>query len=159
MRTRVSTNAYAAKRALFARLREVKADPAGPFVDWLISYSDPGVFGQGLMIYGGGAIWDQSGEDDVQDGDDTLVSETAVLGLHIRVEQSPDPNPDRDPVEVSDEIAETMGDALAQVLADDPHLCGGHSVARIVGGQCDHYHSDEKTVSVLTLRVSVQSNI
>jgi len=157
MRARVSTNGYAAKRAIFARLREVKADPSGPFVDWLIRYSDPGTFGEGLMIYGGGILFDQSGEGDLVDGDDTLVREVAIIGVHIRVEQAPDP--DDDPVEHTDEIAEEMGDALAQLLADDPRLAGGMSISRIVGGQCDHYQTDTSAVSVLTLRISVESDI
>lgn len=159
MRTRVSTNAYAAKRGLFDRLREIKADPAGPFVDWFISYSDPGKFGEGQTIYGGGIIFDQAGDEDLADGLDTLVHEIAVLGLHIRVEMPPPPDTDRDPVEITDEVAESVGDALAQRLAEEPHLAGGHSISRIVGGQCDHYLTDTSAVSVLTLRISVESDI
>jgi hypothetical protein len=159
MRTRVSTNAYAAKRAVFARLREVQADPGGPFANWLISYRDPGKFGEGQMIYGGGIVFDQAGEEDLVDGDDTLAKEVAVLGLHIRVEMAPVLDDAVDPVEFSDEVAETMGDALAQLFAEDPRLAGGQSITRIVGGQCDHGGTDTTVISVLTLRVSVESYV
>ena len=159
MRTRVCTNGYAAKREIFDRFRLFAADPQGPLADWLISYSDPGKFAEGRMIYGGGIVFDQSGEGDVQDGDDTLVREIAVLGVHIRVEQAPSPDGAADPVEVTDEVAETAGDALAQLLAENPRLAGGMSISRIIGGQCDHYLTDTGASSVLTLRISVESDI
>lgn len=159
MRTRVCTNGYAAKREIFDRFRSYAADPGGPLFDWLVSYSDPGKFAEGRMIYGGGVVFDQSGENDIQDGEDVLVREIAVLGVHLRVEQSPSPDGGTDPVEVTDEVAETAGDALAQLLAENPRLAGGASISRIVGGQCDHYLTDTGAVSVLTLRVSVESDI
>jgi hypothetical protein len=159
MRTRVCTNAYAAKREIFARLREFKADPDGPMRDWLLSYRDPGKFGEGQMLYGGGAVFDQAGEEDAVDGDDTLTKEVAVIGLHIRVELAPTLGDDVDPVEFTDEIAEGMGDTVAQLFAEDPRLAGGQSITRIVGGQCDHGGTDTTVISVLTLRVSVESYI
>jgi hypothetical protein len=159
MRTRVSTNAYAAKRALRDRFREITADPSGLFADWVVSYGDPGTFGEGLMLYGGGVLFDQTGDEDLVDGPDTLVHEIAVHGWHIRVEQAPIPGDEREPVEATDELAEAAGDALAQCLAENPRLAGGHSVSRIVGGQCDHYVTDTSAVSVLTLRISVESDI
>jgi len=161
MRARVSTNAYAAKRALRDRfLAMVRNDPGGPLSDLLVSYSDPGKFAEGQMLYGGGIVFDQSGqEQDLVDGDDTLAHEVAVHGWHIRIEMAPTPDGDRDPVEVTDEIAEGVGDAVAGRLAADPHLAGGHSVSRIIGGQCDHHLTDTAAVSVLTLRISVESDV
>ena len=144
--------------AAIMRLRYMVSSTKTSIPDRAISYSDPGRFGEGQMIYGGGIIFDQTGEGDLVDGDDTLVREVAVIGLHIRVEMPPGPDGD-DPIEVTDEIAETMGDALAQLLAEEPHLAGGMSISRIVGGQCDHYQTDTSAVSVLTLRVSVESDI
>jgi len=153
-----ATNAYAAKRDIIAALRAAKV-AGSALADALISYSDPGVFAEGQMIYGGGIVFEQPGEEDLVDGDDILVHEVAVLGLHIRVEQSPLPDGLQDPVEVTDEIAEGLGDEVARLLAANRHLAGGMSISRIVGGQCDHNLTDTAAVSVLTLRISIEADL
>lgn len=160
MTTRVifATNAYAAKREIFQALR-LRAVEGSKLAEAYISYGDPGKFVEAITVYGGGIVFDQSGEEDLQDGDDILVHEVAVLGMHIRVEQSPLPDGVQDPVEVTDEIAEGLGDEIAGLFASNRRLAGGMSISRIVGGQCDHYLTDTSAVSVLTLRVSVESDI
>lgn len=153
-----ATNAYAAKREIFATLRS-RAVPESKLAGAYISYSDPGRFAEAITIYGGGIVFDQSGELDLQDGDDILVHETAVIGLHIRVEQAPQPDGVVDPVQFTDEVAEDLGDEIARLLAANRRLAGGASISRIVGGQCDHSVTDTSAVSVLTLRISVESDI
>ena len=153
-----ATNSYAAKRDVFAALRAAQV-PGSRLADAVISYSDPGVFAEGQMIYGGGIVFEQPGEEDVQDGPDILVRETAVLGVHIRVEQAPPPDGVPNAVEFTDEIAEGLGDEVAQLLAANRRLAGGMSISRIVGGQCDHYLTDTSAVSVLTLRISVEADL
>jgi hypothetical protein len=157
-RTVFATNAYAAKREIVAALRAAKVQGSA-LADALISYGDPGVFGEGQMIYGGGIIFEQPGEEDLVDGPDILIHETAVLGLHIRVEQSPLPDGLQDPVEATDQIAEGLGDEVARLLAGNRQLAGGMSISRIVGGQCDHNLTDTSSVSVLTLRISIESDL
>ena len=71
----------------------------------------------------------------------------------------PLPDVGQDPIEFTDGVAENIGDVLARLFTANRRLAGGMSISRIVGGQCDHYLTDTAAVSVLTLRVSVESNI
>ena len=68
----MTTNSYAAKRAIFDRMRERSHLPGNALSDALVSYSDPGRLGQGHTVYGGGIVFDQPEEDEAveeADGD------------------------------------------------------------------------------------------
>ena len=152
----MSTNAYAAKRAIFDRMRERSHLPGNAFSDALVSYSDPGKFAEGQMVYGGGILFDQPKEDELQDGDDVLTHEVATIGVHIRVE-IPTPADGRG-CEVSDEICEAIGEEIGALFKADRHLAGGGSITRIAGGQCDQGSTDTTVTSTLTYYVDVESD-
>jgi len=152
----LSTNAYAAKRAIFDRMRERSHLPGNRLSEVLVAYTDPGKFAEGQMIYGGGILFDQPKEDELQDGDDVLTHEVATIGVHIRVE-IPIPEDGRG-CEVSDEIAEGIGEDFGALFRADRHLAGGASITRIAGGQCDQGVTDTTVTSTLTYYVDVESD-
>jgi hypothetical protein len=152
----LSTNAYAAKRAIFDRLRERSHQPSNRLSDALVSYADPGKFAEGHMVYGGGIVFDQPKEDELADGDDILTHELATIGVHVRVE-IPTPEDGRG-CEVSDEICEGIGEEIGEMFRADRHLAGGTSITRIAGGQCDQGSTDTTVTSTLTYYVDVESD-
>jgi len=152
----MTTNSYAAKRAIFDRMREHSHLPGNALSDALVSYSDPGRFGQGHTVYGGGIVFDQPEEDEAVDGRDILTHERATIGVHIRIE-IPTPEDGRG-CEVSDLIAEAIGEEIGALFRTDRHLAGGGSTTRISGGQCDQGVTDTTVTSTLTYYVGVESD-
>jgi len=150
----MTTNAYAAKRALFDRLTELAALGGGALAGVQVAYAYPGATAKAECVYGGGVTFDQPGEDDMVDGKQVLVKEDAQVSVHIRIVQSP---PSADGIRDTDERAEAIGDAIGEALAANPHLAGGHSVTRILGGQGDYAPTDTQAVSILSYRISVES--
>lgn len=153
-----STNAFAAKRALFAALKAAVAgaQPGSPLAGVDVRYSWPGNPGPRL-IYGGGFDFDQPGDDDLEAGQgDTLIAETTVIGVHIRCVAISDGD---EPIEATDVDVEMIADAVAYVVRSSPDLAGRGSVTRIVGGQGDYGPTDAQAASRLALRVEIQSNV
>lgn len=148
-----STNAYAAKRAIIDRLKELAAGTSGPLAGVQVLYAFSGVM-QNVCVYGGGVTFDQPGDDDAVEGRSRIPRESAFVGIHIRVAKSP---PGVDGIRDTDIVAEEIGDAIAEEFADNPHIGGGHSVSRIFNGQGDYSPNDDSAVSTLSLRINVDS--
>jgi hypothetical protein len=160
----MATNAYRAKRALIRRLRQVvdQAQPGSPLHGVQVDYAWPGLEVAERSIYGGGVVFDQDGEDDVYDGPDRLAHEVATVGLLIRVMLNPPPDgSDGEPsgVEASDLVCEEIGRAVKRVLVAEPRLAGPNTVARIRSGQGDYNQPDGEAVSLLAIRVDVESYV
>ena len=151
----MTTNGYAAKRALFDALGELSRLAGGPLAGVQVAYSYPGQTAEHILVYGGSVTFDQPGEDgDAVDGNRVLTKETAFIGVHIRVGVSPQPDGG---IRDTDELAEAIGEAIGHEIAVNPHLCGGNSWARIVGGQGDYSPNDDSSVSTLSYRIAVDS--
>lgn len=153
----MTTNAYAAKRAILDRLTELAR--TGPL-------STLGVHGGPLQIkydnrlrdmetrciYGGGVRFDRPSEQTIADGRRELAGETAVTTWFIRVADDVD-------IDIADldEIAETIGEALGDVLATEPGIAGGRSRSRISAGQGDYSFDDDDNVALLMYEVHTES--
>lgn len=149
----MTTNAYAAKRALFDRLAQI-AGVGRPLANVQVAYSWPGSTVGMECVYGGGVTFEQPGDGDAVDGRRRLVKEQAQVSVHIRVVHSP---ATADDVRNTDERAEAIGEVIGAELATDPSLAGGRSVTRIVGGQGDYSNNGDQAVSILSYRVTVES--
>jgi hypothetical protein len=154
----VTTNAYAAKRALFERLIAAKGQllarlqaetPPGEVDDVQVAYSYPRT-PQRYLVYGGGVTFgqDTAGTDGQRD---VLVQETATIGVYIRVALP------GGTVEAADVRAEALGEAFGQLLANEPDLCGANSLIDIAGGEGNYGGDDSTAVSLLTYQVTVLS--
>jgi hypothetical protein len=155
---RLSTNAFAAKRAIFAALKAAvaRAQPGSPLAGVDVRYSWTASIGE-RAIYGGGFDFDQPGDDDLEAGQgDTLVMETVTLGVHIRCVAISDGD---EPIEDTDVDVEMIADALSDVVRSTPTIAGGNSVTRIVGGQGDYGPTDATAASRLALRLEVSSPV
>lgn len=155
---RLSTNAFAAKRAIFAALKaHVEDAQAGsPLAGVAVHYSWPGNPGE-RMIYGGGFDFDQPGDNDLEAGqDDTLVEEVTTLGVHIRCTAISDGD---EPIEDTDVLVEMIADALTDVVRSNPTIAGPGSRTRVAGGQGDYGPTDSLAASRLSLRLEVTSNV
>jgi len=155
----MATNMYAANRALFDRLKQVvaEAQPGSPLAEFGVEYVWPGDTVAGARcIYGGRLSFDQPGEDDAVDGNDELPAEIAALMVHIEARVSPFPDAG---LRASDELVEEAGFVLRRLLAREPHICGGASVARIRSGEGTRMPIDDAAVSRLSLRVEVTSYV
>jgi hypothetical protein len=151
----LTTNAYAAKRAIIARLQERAAEPGNALSTRQVAYSWPGQTAELVCVYGGGIIFDQPGDEAVQSGPtDRLARETATVMLHVRVAQSP---PGEGGIADTDELAEAIGGEVGRLLMAEPKLAGGGSVARVASGQGDYSAVDDQAVSILSYRISVDS--
>lgn len=153
-----STNAFAAKRALFTALKAAVAgaQEGSPLHGVDVRYSwSPQIGPRG--IYGGGFDFDQPGDEDIEAGQrDTLVAETLILGVHIRCVAISDGD---EPIEETDVDVEMIADAVSYVVRSSPDLAGRGSVTRIVGGQGDYGPTDAQSASRLALRVEVMSYV
>ena len=149
------SNMYAAKRAIIDRLRTVAAlDNTSALFGVQVAYTWPGQTAEMMSVYGGGFTFEQLGEEDVVDGDDRVTKEDGSLNLIIRVAQSP---PGQNGTRDSDEVAESIGDAIEALIQDEPHIAGGHSVSRVISGIGDTDPIDDQAVSLLLLRIRVES--
>jgi hypothetical protein len=146
-----STNAYAAKRALISRLKELVAE--GPLSGVQVLYAKRGSL-TNRCVYGGGVTFNQPEDEEVVDGRSRAVKETATIGIHIRVARSPTAV---DGIEQADIDCEEISDLIAEEFAANPRLAGGHSASRIDSGQGDYSPDDASDISILSLRISVES--
>lgn len=146
----MSTNAYAVKRAVFDRLKQLT--PAGGLLaDVQVSYAWPGVPTMSRRcVYGGGVRFEQVA--DAVDGTDTLKLERAVIGLYVEVVR----DADADDVETADVDAEAIGDIIGGIIAREPNLTGGR-VQEITGGEGDYQQFSSTVRVVLRYDVTVTS--
>jgi hypothetical protein len=156
----MSTNAYAAKRAIIDRITAVAALPGTPLSgqNAAILYAWNGATAKEITLYGGGVTFDQPEADEAVDGERRrLVAETAHVGLHIRVARAPDPAT-VDQIRTTDEMCEEIGDWLGDLLTREPRIAGGASKSRILSGQGDYVPVEDKAVSRLSYVVEVTSH-
>jgi hypothetical protein len=151
----LTTNVYAAKRAIIARLQQRAAELGNPLSGVQVAYAWPGATAELVCVYGGGVLFDQPEEEAVQSGPhDRLAKEAATVTVHIRVAQSP---PGEGGIADTDQLAEAVGAEVGRLLLAEPNLAGGSSVARVVSGQGDYSPVDDQAVSILSYRVGVDS--
>lgn len=150
----MTTNMFAAKRALFTGLAELAGRDGSALTGVQVAYSWPGSTVERRCVYGGGTTFDQPGDNDAVDGTRRLVAETAHLALHIRVVRTP---PGEGGIEDADAEAEAIGEAIGAWIAANPRFAGGSSRARMVGGQGDYFGTDDAATSTLSYRIDVDS--
>lgn len=158
----MTTNAYAAKRAVIAALKVAASTPGTALNKYsaTVLYAFNGATAGNVCVYGGGVVFDQPGDDDVYDGARNRITlETATVGIHIRVKQPPAPDVDDGGIEATDVIAEEIGEWLGDWLAKHPDVGGGHSVARVISGQGDYSPTEQDAVSILSYRIQIESQI
>ena len=155
----MSTNAYAAKRAIIDRLAALAQLPGtalnnvGAVVQYALDLTNAGP----VTVYGGGVAFDQPGDNDAVDGErKKIVEETATIGLHIRVAAQP---PGVQPIRDTDAVAEEVGDWLGDELTRNPRIAGGSSITRIRSGQGDYGPTEAAAVSTLTYLIETTSHM
>jgi hypothetical protein len=150
----MTTNAYAAKRALVDRLTTMTA--AGQRLDGIqVAYKWPGATVREVCVYGGGVTFTHDAEQGVTDGaGDRLDLETATIGLYIRIVNR---DLGDDDVRDADIQAETIGQIIGEELARDPKLAGGLSYTRISAGTGDYQATDDEVVTLLAYQIQVTS--
>jgi hypothetical protein len=151
----MSTNAYAAKKALFTYLQTLTG-PGDPLAGTterpiVVAYgwpTEPGL----RTVYGGGVRFDQ--RQAVAEGTGTLVAETANVSVYVRCIERPSCDP-----EITDQQCLEIGMVLAAALRTDPTLgVSGFRVDGITGGLGDYHRNDDETVSTLAYSVAVISH-
>lgn len=143
-----ATNAYAAKRALINRLT-VLAATGQPLEGVQVVDSYPRDVTD-RCVYGGGARFTQT-QEAAEPG--ALRFETVTTGLYARVlGRGLD-------VRATEQLVETLGDVVADVLADDPDLGGGLTFTQLVAGSADFYPNDDGVEAILALSVQIESHL
>jgi hypothetical protein len=155
----MTTNAYAAKRAIRNRLAELAAGmgplstlgcDGGPLQ---IKYDNRPRDMEDRCVYGGGVSFSRSQDDVIVDGSHEIPKETAVTTWYIRVaDKALD-------IEDTDEIAETIGEALGDIFASEPRIAGGKSVSKLFAGQGDYDYDDDENISLLMYEVHTESYV
>lgn len=145
----MTTNVYAAKTALFARLAQLAA-VGQPLAGIQVAYAFPAEAALEL-IYGGGVRFTH---DDAVAERGVLVNEVALLSVYIRVVR-------KEPgvVEATDARAAEIFAQLAAQLHANPQLTGSMSFVDITQGQGDYDQSADETLSVLALQVRVETDV
>ena len=151
----IITNGYAAKRAIIARLLEISNLGQGGLGQAKVSYNW-GAAGttEAVSVFGGLVTFQQPGEEDLYDGGNVLVRETATVSLHIRANITPPPDGGLEAVE---ELIEAIGDEIADEIARNRHIAGGKSTARIVDGIGDQEPIDDGLAARLSIHIAVDS--
>lgn len=152
----MATNGFAAKRAIIAALQRRSLEGGNALSGIQVLYKFAGSKAETVCVYGGGFTFEQTGENDVIDGNnDRVPFETCEIGIHIRIALSPVPD---DP-EAADAMAEDIGIEIARLFAAKPDLAGGKSVTDVRGGQADYSPVDAADVTIFSLRVAVESYV
>jgi hypothetical protein len=161
-----ATNIFAARREIIRALRARAAQPGNALSDVQVLYAYSARTADRICVYGAGATFEQPEEEEMSAGPgDTIPTEHAIIGLQIRISLDPPPPGAGDlaaefgPVAVSDEMAENIAGEIAWLLRMQPHLAGGQSVSRIVSGVADYFPTDDETVSIVGLRIQVDSDV
>ncbi len=126
-----------------------------PLADFQVEYAWPGKGAGPKVIYGGGVVFDQPGDDDLTDGTSTLYAERASVALHIRV-QIPFAEAFNG-IRSSDKEAERAGREIGRLFAREPFLCGENTTIAIRSGRGDYLPSDDRADSTLSLSIEVSS--
>lgn len=145
----MTTNVYAAKRALFARLRDKAAD-GQPLAGIQVAYAFPGQVDQ-ECIYGGGVRFDH--QDAVAEHPGIMVTETALVSLYVRIVGATG-----DDVEATDDRAAEVLATITALLRAEPRLAGGQTWLGIQGGQGD-YDTNNGALSILAAQVAIGSHL
>ena len=144
----MTTNVYAAKRAMFARLRE-EAEPGRPLDGWQVEYAWPGNEATLQCIYGAGTRFSQA---DAVGERGTLVAEVALISVYIRLVKRP-----AEPVEdIEIEIEQVVAE-LGKTLRKNPNLGGVFTWNSMNEGEAHHSRTDDETVCILALQLAVGS--
>jgi hypothetical protein len=152
----VTTMSFVAKRALRNALKLLAADgaPLGVLGIDGVHYAWPGNKGMKRHIYLGGTR--STSIDDATAGqNDTLIREQAVLTFYIRIVVPSSADPDDDPVEAADRIAEDAGDAIGAWLGTHRDFAGPGTHASFTFTVGDYSSNDTEVVSVLAYAVTV----
>jgi len=138
-----------AKKALIALLRAQAVPGAGGAFDLLavahgwpqvtVKYGWTGGEVGGVCIYGGG--WEYVQEDAVAEGPGQVVHEEVDLAMTVRVQS----RSERD-LEVVDEWAQAVDNALGGVLLANPKLAGSLSFLGVTAGFGGFVATDDETV-------------
>jgi len=154
-----STNAYAAKRAIIDALTARAALKQGGLGQAKVTYAwDGGTGGDLVQVFGGLVYFTQAGDDDAVDGDQRLVKEEALISIHTRVSINPIP-PDGEPAREADELVEAILDDIADEVARNRHLAGGHSICRIADGNGGPEPGDGETVASASIHIAIESYV
>ena len=152
------TNAYAAKRALFAKMAELAAGSGelsplrqkygdGPVQ---VSYDYPARDLARECVYGGGVRFTQT--EAAHDGNVPLILETVMVGIVIRINGTGAPS-----AQFTDQRAEEIADFYAEFLAANPDLGAGFTFSEVTTGQGDYFPTDEERTSILGFQIGVWS--
>lgn len=154
------SNVYAAAAALLDRLVEVAgyAQEGSPLSGFAVSYVWPGdTVGSYRHIYGGRTSFEHpSPDEDLEEGERTALYEVASVMLSVRVGISPFPAAG---VRASDAVVAGAVKEIGRVLRRNPELGGGFRVLRIRSGVGDHLPHDDGAVSLMSLRVDIESYV
>src|SRR5262245_39202206 len=148
----VSTNGYAAKRAIIARLQELSRLGQGVLGRAKVNYQWSGTTSNLIEVFGGVVSFNQPGQEDVAEGG--LVQEFATISLHIRIYANP---PLANGLQDVEDMIEEAADQIANEIAVNPRIAGGHSYARILDGIGDQEEVPEGQCARLTLHIGVTS--
>jgi hypothetical protein len=144
----VTTNAYAAKRAIIDRLK-LDTGPGqrldGVSVGYAYSWDMTD-----QCIYCGGHTFTVT--DDAVDGKDVLNLETVTVWLYIRVFLP------GGTVEDSDNRCEQLGAVVGEILGDHPDI-GGFDYTQITAGRGDYDVTDDGPISILAYQLNVSSHL
>lgn len=146
----MTTRAYAAKKALFARWAAL-AVAGGPLEGIDVDYAWSGNAGA-RCVYGGGVRFTH--EDAVAERG-VLIAEVALVSVYIRVKAGP-PAP---PVQDTDDAAAAIFALIAADLHAQPELGGQMSFAAITQGQGDYDQPPDESVSILALQVRIETDL
>lgn len=158
----MSTNAYVAKRAIYARLLELAR--TGPLstlgsdgrplqirYDGRAGGTDPML---DRCIYGGGVTFTRDADRAIVDGGDYLYPERVMSLWYVRLVAASDVD-QRD----LDVDAERVCDVFGQVFVDEPGIAGGNSRTFIEGGQGDYSLDAVEGLSIVTFEVVTETSI
>lgn len=145
-----TTNANTAKLAIINALK-AQTGPGLPLAGIDVQYAYRGDMGA-QAIYGGG--WRFTSADAVAETPGVLLYEDVTLSLYIRVVQRP-----ANDVEIGDAIADSILTAVGVVFKAQPRIGGQMAVTGIASGMGDYSGTDEETISIQAIQVTVGSSL
>lgn len=145
----MSTNAYAAKKALFDRLA-AKAEAGQPLEGIQVAYAFPGNV-DAECVYGGGVRFDHV--DAVAEAPGVMVAETALVSVYVRILAR-----QGDVVDTDARAAEVLA-TLGALLRAEPKLAGWQTWLGMASGQGDYQRTDDEAISILAVQVRIGSHL
>jgi phenylpyruvate tautomerase PptA (4-oxalocrotonate tautomerase family) len=143
-----ATNAYAAKRALIARLTTLSAVVGHPLQGVQVDYARPGTI-QDRCVYGGKARFVVRSDDGDAEGvtsHEVVTTEVYVRVLGRALEESD-----------TEQIVEGFADVIADELVKNRELGLGLTYAGITAGVADFWPVDDGTEAILALSIDIGS--